>query len=205
MRTEHTTIACRACGHVNPHGSSFCRVCGAALAPLTERLPISVRSSPQPRGRRTPRGAIVGAVAAAGAGIGAAALIVLASGTGSHGRARSVPPSRIEHVTGTTAAIERPSPSGVVHAGGWPRGVAGYTVALASDRTQADARQAAEKAVVRGLPSVGFLWSSEYRSLRPGYWFVFSGVYSSAAAAAENVPAATAAGFAGAYPRRVAR
>jgi hypothetical protein len=88
---------------------------------------------------------------------------------------------------------------------GWPGAVAGFTVALASDRSEADARRAADQAAHRGLPSVGFLWSSEYRSLRPGYWFVFSGVYTSATEAAEHVAPATAAGFAGAYPRRVAR
>ncbi len=142
-------------------------------------------------------------------------MVVLDSRGSSHGHAsKAAPPRTIEHgaqaVTGPTAGTTPRSSTPAattrgIQPGGWAHDVAGYTVALASDRTEADARLAAEHAVARGLPSVGLVWSSEYRSLRPGYWFVFSGIYSSAAAAAGHVAAATAAGFAGAYPRRVAR
>jgi hypothetical protein len=52
---------------------------------------------------------------------------------------------------------------------------------------------------------VGVLWSSDYSSLRPGYWFVFSGSYKTAGEAAEHVADATAAGFRGAYPRWVSK
>jgi hypothetical protein len=115
-----------------------------------------------------------------------------------------VTPTVTDPTAGAIPSSAAPPPAGAIQSG-WPASVAGFTVALASDKNEADARHAAGQAAHRGLPSVGFLWSSEYHSLRPDYWFVFSGVYDSAAEAADHVAAARAAGFAGAYPRRVAR
>ncbi|HST54697.1 MAG TPA: zinc ribbon domain-containing protein [Solirubrobacteraceae bacterium] len=89
--------------------------------------------------------------------------------------------------------------------GGWPSGFDGYTVALASDTVSANAVNAARRARSAGLSDVGVLQSSAYSSLTPGYWFVFSGVYSSTSAAQDDVHAAVAAGFSDAYVRRVAR
>ena len=88
---------------------------------------------------------------------------------------------------------------------GWPAGYDGYTVALASDIYQAHAIMAATQAQAAGLPRVGIVRSSAFSSLRPGYWFVFTGVYATAAAAAAHVGAARGVtGFADAYPTRVA-
>jgi hypothetical protein len=68
----------------------------------------------------------------------------------------------------------------------WPLGEDGWTIALASfpqtgGRKVAVAR--AREARRRELPSVGVLDSSRYASLHPGYWIVFTGVYSSEAEA----------------------
>lgn len=87
----------------------------------------------------------------------------------------------------------------------WPAGFDGYTVALASDRLRSDALGAASKASAAGLGDVGVVWSSDYSSLRPGYWFVWSGIYTTAGEAEVDVAQAEDAGFAGAYVRRVAR
>ena len=87
----------------------------------------------------------------------------------------------------------------------WPAGFDGYTIALASERLRSDALGAASKASAAGLGDVGVDWSSDYSSLRPGYWFVWSGVYTTAGEAEADVAQAEDAGFAGAYVRRVAR
>ncbi|HEY7961718.1 MAG TPA: hypothetical protein VID29_07345 [Solirubrobacteraceae bacterium] len=98
------------------------------------------------------------------------------------------------------AAIVRSS----VYGAGWPAGFAGYTVALASDIIRSDAVGAVVKARTAGLRHVGVLRSDRYGSLRPGYWFVFSGVYATADEARREVSAAVVAGFSDAYVRRVA-
>lgn len=80
--------------------------------------------------------------------------------------------------------IEAPvGPSGVAE---WPSDEDGWTIAIASipqtsGRAVAVARARAARA--RGLPQVGVLDSSRYASLHPGYWIVFTGVYTSEAEA----------------------
>lgn len=98
-------------------------------------------------------------------------------------------------------------PTTVPAAGSWPAGRSGWTVILASvaeAQGRADADAIAARASAAGLPSVGVLRSSDYSSLRPGFWAVYSGVYDTDAQARAALPQAQAAGFAGAYPRRVA-
>jgi hypothetical protein len=68
----------------------------------------------------------------------------------------------------------------------WPVGEDGWTIALASLPQTGGRKAAVERARAarkRGLASVGVLDSSRYASLHPGYWVVFSGVYSSEAEA----------------------
>jgi SPOR domain len=92
-------------------------------------------------------------------------------------------------------------------AGTWPAGQPGYTVILASvaeAQGRAEADSAAQRATAAGLPQVGVLRSSEFPSLRPGWWVVYSGVYGTDAEARAALPQAQAAGFPSAYPRRVA-
>ena len=77
----------------------------------------------------------------------------------------------------------------------WPAGQEGWTITLASlpqtgGKSPALAR--AREARKRGLPSVGLLDSSRYASLHPGYWVVFTGVYSSEAEATSELDAARA-------------
>ena len=56
-----------------------------------------------------------------------------------------------------------------------------------------------------GLPSVGILDSKDFAGLHPGYFAVFSGVYSSNADASQHLTEAKAAGFSAAYARQVTR
>lgn len=64
----------------------------------------------------------------------------------------------------------------------WPAGQDGWTVVLASvpeSAGRASAVREAKKAIRAGVTEVGVLDSSEYSSLHPGYFVVFSGVFTS--------------------------
>jgi hypothetical protein len=85
----------------------------------------------------------------------------------------------------------------------WPGGT-GFTAILASVSTEAEARAIQSEATGRGLDA-GVLDSSEYSSLRPGYWVVFSGVFPNAEGAEGRAEHAHELGYTEAYPRFVAR
>lgn len=75
------------------------------------------------------------------------------------------------------------------------------SVPRTSGRAIALARARAAKAA--GLPKAGVLVSADYTSLHPGYYVVFSGVFSSPAAASAALSAAHTHGFPDAYVARV--
>jgi hypothetical protein len=88
----------------------------------------------------------------------------------------------------------------------WPAGKDGYTVVLRSVATSqgrgpADAE--ARRAINAGLAQVGVLNSSDYSSLRPGYYVVFSGIYDTLAQAQSALPNARSKGYPLAYVREV--
>lgn len=90
----------------------------------------------------------------------------------------------------------------------WPAGQSGFTVILISIPTSAGRSVAiarARSASRAGLPQVGVLESSRYSSLHPGYYVVFSGIYSSRAQAEQAREAASARGFPLAYSREITR
>jgi hypothetical protein len=88
----------------------------------------------------------------------------------------------------------------------WPAGKDGFTIILKSvplseGRAQADA--AAQRARNNGLTQVGVLNSSNYSSLRPGYWVTFTGIYDTRTQAENNLTNARSKGFPLAYAREV--
>ena len=90
----------------------------------------------------------------------------------------------------------------------WPAGRSGYTVVLNSIPTTAGRTQAvdeARRAIQAGLQDVGVLESSQFSTLHPGYYDVFSGFYPGSVAATNAVAAARDAGFRTPYPRQIAR
>ena len=112
--------------------------------------------------------------------------------------------------TGTATQATSTSTSPIRPGGGliaWP-GRAAYTIVLASlpvSGGKAAARQKALEALHSGLgPDVGVLASSDYSSLHPGYYVIFSGVYESQSDATKHLPAAGKAGFNSPYVKRVA-
>ncbi|HWX09522.1 MAG TPA: hypothetical protein VNY33_06060 [Gaiellaceae bacterium] len=90
----------------------------------------------------------------------------------------------------------------------WPTGKSGYTLVLVSlplNSGRANALARARAAKRAGLPDVGVLVSSQYSSLHPGYYVVFSGIYATQAQASSGVSNAHARGFQGAYQVSVTR
>lgn len=112
-------------------------------------------------------------------------------------------------------ARESPSPSsppsaeaepasaaqGEVASGDWPGG-SGYTAILASVSSEGEARAIQTEATGKGLDA-GVLFSSDYSSLRPGYWVVFSGVFRDSGGADGRAAHAHEVGYSEAYPRFV--
>ncbi len=88
----------------------------------------------------------------------------------------------------------------------WPAGQSGYTLVLESLPAAAgrdNAVAVARRAKRAGLKDVGVLASAQYSSLHPGYFVVFSGIYSTQAQATGAVSSAHAKGFPDAYQTRV--
>jgi hypothetical protein len=106
----------------------------------------------------------------------------------------------------STPSATTPAPPVAAGLSAWPGTGTAYTDVLASvplweGRPFAVAR--ANQAKAAGLPKAGVLVSAEYASLRAGYYVVFSGVYSTPAAAVAALAAAHARGFRDAYVARV--
>jgi hypothetical protein len=88
----------------------------------------------------------------------------------------------------------------------WPDGRSGHTVVVDSvptTRGREAALQVARAAILAGLPRVGVLESSQFASLRPGYFVVFSGSYRTEEAALAAVEAAQSRGYPRAYEREI--
>jgi len=107
----------------------------------------------------------------------------------------------------TTAALPLPAGPGATSLTEWTV-PDGYTLVLASvprENGRATAVEIAKRALSQGLPAVGLLDSKDFAGLHPGYFVVFSGVYSSDAEASQHVSQAKTAGFSAAYTRQVTR
>jgi hypothetical protein len=103
----------------------------------------------------------------------------------------------------STPSVTTPGVAGLAV---WPAKGTAYTdvlesVPLSSGRTIAVAR--ARAATAAGLPKAGVLVSADFTSLHPGYYVVFSGVFSTPAAASAALATVHAKGFPGAYVARV--
>ncbi len=90
---------------------------------------------------------------------------------------------------------------------GWPAGQSGYAVILASKDTasftEADAQAIADQASAAGVQMVGVLDSSQFPTLNPGYWAVFSGPYTTKDEAATAATTIQGQGYPDAYARQV--
>ena len=98
-----------------------------------------------------------------------------------------------------------PTPEPTPKSGGtadaeWPAGESGWTVVLASDSSEADARDRADGFAADGISGVGVLKSDGFSSLKRGFWVVFAGSYDSQSKASDALDSIDAKD---AYIRRI--
>jgi hypothetical protein len=170
---------CRRCGAALVRGQEYCLECGARVRDA-ETLGGAGDAG---------RGWILRSALALGVALAGAALAVAATEGGND-------VAEVVTATGGFATLPDsttlPAPDEGQSAGGgeWPAGEDGWTVVLASVPQTSGRRVALARAAQarrRGLASVGTLDSSQYASLHPGYWVVFSGIYGSEAEAASEL------------------
>lgn len=97
-----------------------------------------------------------------------------------------------------SAPPEEPSSSSL---GDWPGG-SGYSAMLGAFSSEAGARALQREVTEIGLDA-GVLYSSNFSSLRPGYWVVFSGTFVNHEEAASRAARAQELGYTDSYPRFV--
>lgn len=85
--------------------------------------------------------------------------------------------------------------------GDWPGG-SGYSAMLGAFSSEENARTRQREATELGLDA-GVLYSSEFSSLRPGYWVVFSGTFVNHEEAEARAERARELGYSDSYPRFV--
>jgi hypothetical protein len=108
----------------------------------------------------------------------------------------------------STSGVTTPTPANPNALAEWPTGKSGYTIVLVSlplNSGRVNALARAREAKHAGLPDVGVLVSSQYSSLHPGYYVVFSGIYATQAQANAGASNAHAHGFKAAYQVSVTR
>lgn len=175
--------SCPRCGEELGYGQEYCLECGAR-APGAG--PFGYAEDP---GRGWVRRTLVGLVVAA---VGAAAAVAATGGTGGGQELLTATGGFASTPSTETDAAQGGPQAGILD---WPAGQEGWTIALAT-LPQTGGRKAAvaraREARRRDLPTVGVLDTSRYASLHPGYWLVFSGVYTSEAEATSSLRPARA-------------
>lgn len=189
------------------------RVQHAPRAPAVPRVDPPT-PSPPPAGRRR-LGPLVGVgLAILVVGLGAAAAIALLSREDAPAPPASAETAPAEDATSDTIAeppeasssqaIEPPLDDATPSSSGdWPLDRSAYIVVLRSTGTREAAEATSAGAASMGLEQPGVLNSSDFASLRPGYWVAYSGVASSQAEASLLADSAREADFEEAYVRFV--
>jgi hypothetical protein len=222
QRPEDFSPGCPRCGAPFDQYQEYCLECGA-------RLPGSYAFGREiPGGGQNPNWLWAALVSLLLVALVAGAIVAIAATSGDEegrpgvsgtvGTATEGFPAgtgEVVEVPGGTGAAEpppspaeepQPTPPAQVAPIDWPAGTNGYTVVLASVDASAGrsgATPIARKAIDAGLPDVGVLDSSGYASLKPGYYVVFSGVYTTRKEAEASLGTARSAGFPLAYPREI--
>jgi hypothetical protein len=105
----------------------------------------------------------------------------------------------------TAPATTDPTTTDTFPAGGasdWPSGRTGWTAVVSSVRSLSEATATKGRVQASGQPA-GVLESSDFSTLRSGYYVVFSGVFDTQAEAAAQSRRLEGS-FPGSYPRRIA-
>jgi cell division septation protein DedD len=216
---------CPRCGTPHEPNQEYCLECGLRLpaeaSGLVPRLSRAWRSRIgwYPGDWVWP--SLLALLIAAVAGIGAAAFVshdqqraAYVTGTSPFGVAPSTitPPERTTTTppgptqTGTQPSPPQQKPAVPQTLKAWPAGQSGWTVVLqslpaANGRSFALAQ--ARVAEHSGLQDVGIIDTAQYSSLHPGYYVLFTGVYSSLDDASTAVTTARSHGYPRAYARRI--
>jgi len=221
---------CPRCGTVREHDQRYCLECGLQLPAVTGTLPNLRRVWMRRVGWYPGDWVWISLLTLLVAAAGAASSIVLTETRSSQGNAFTAtsPVSVVEPTavpTATTRApgdtstlptapeptttAPHPKPAGPPNGRlTWPANENGWTIVLVSypkTNGHSSALTTASKAAKSGLGEVGILDSSLFASLQPGYFVVFTGIYSSKDDADAAVSTARQAGFGGAYSRQIAR
>lgn len=200
--------ACPRCASPVAPGQDWCLVCGAAVSTRIEA----------PQAWRGPLVAMTGVLLLSIAAL-ILAFFALADDDGTGGTVTApaptapipgttpVPGAQETPTAGTTptptpSPTPTPDPEGAREPASWPAGRTAWTIVLNSTSSRAAARRRAERLAADGVP-VGVLRSDDFRSLRAGFWVVFSGQYDSAPAAARAQRELGASAPAAAYVRRI--
>lgn len=133
--------------------------------------------------------------------------LVRTNATGAGPTTAPSPPPPTPSVTGRTGTSrqQRPKPPPPRRAGltTWPPGKTAWTVFLSSNVTRSTALASARKALQAGFMDVGVVDTSQYSSLHPGYFEVFTGMFDSQSETGSTIAAAHSKGYLSAYPRRI--
>ena len=197
---EPAAQRCPRCGAAMTDRQEWCLNCGAAVGTRIVAAP----------GWRTPI-AIAGVILALAAIAVAVAIVQLADDTD---EVAQNPPATVnatptplptaaptitpeasvtpEATMPEASGKETPEPTSTPESGGtssadakWPAGKSGWTVVLASDSSESDARDKAKDFAANGIAGVGVLDSDDFASLRGGFWVVFAGRYDSQSEASD--------------------
>ena len=204
---------CQHCGEPRRREQGYCLECGARLPRLAGTLHAVRRAWIMRLGWYPGDWAPAAAATLVLAVVGAVAAVVVThrgrSGAGTTLVASTVPGlAREAPATPAVAGTRKGGTQTGKASSNWPAARQGWTIILASYPAPggaATARAAAAAALKRGLTGAGLLVSSSYPSLQPGYLIVFDGIYPGQPEATAALGSAKAAGFAGAYTRRIAR
>lgn len=193
---------------------SVCTRCGAQLAPDQDWC-VECGEATTTRFSETPDWrvpvAVVGGVVLLAAAALVFLLVSLSNSANSSVAASSVPPAQPRPAASAgakpravpvTRAATNPSASARTTTGtritAWPAGVTGFTVVLGVVPDKAAATASAQRIAASGIP-VGLLDSSDFSSMSPGDWIVFSGTYATSAEAAAAAKTLQGKGQTGAY------
>jgi hypothetical protein len=164
--TSRAEAACPRCGGGVAALQEYCLECGL-------RLPGRARVGHLPTDTRNLRLRVAGLACVALAGTGVAIAAVDDGG------------GQEAVVTATGGSVTTPT-APRARLAQWPRSAGGWTIVLVSvpkAKGRDEAVAVAQQARVSGLDRVGVLDSSQFASLRPGYWMTFSGRYANEAEA----------------------
>jgi cell division septation protein DedD len=195
-RSASETV-CPDCGAGLATDQDWCLECGAPVK-------VRIRAAPD---WRVPVAIVAGVIAVAAAGLVFAlvalsntadrSVVIVPAATSAPAAAKTAPAASAQTTTAAPPTKTTAPPTTTIAS--WPAGVTGYTVVLGVVPAQAAATASASKLAAGGIPA-GVLDSSDYSSMRPGDWIVFSGTYTTRSQAAAAAAGLKAKGQTGAYP-----